>query len=269
MIPARKMDNISNNKLSNIYHCCVQKTGSQWIKAILSDELVLKKTGMSVYTYHKHLPNKGGETRKLTERTFDKPFPENCMLSPLYMDYSSYLSIPKPTYYRTFCMIRDPRDIIVSWYFSVKYTHALMGKIPEHRERLNKISLEEGLIYCLEYLYGYGLFEALKSWVKEPGDDLHIKLFRFEDTVDVNQRYSVFADLFSHCCIPITRREIKNLMKKYSFNQMQQKTKKSKQGISHYRKGVPGDWQEYFNERVNDVFKKHLGNLVKELGYLE
>ncbi len=254
-------------EIINIYHCCVQKTGSQWIKAILSDELVLKKTGMPIYNYHQHIP--GGENRKLTERTFEEPFPGNCILSPLYMDYPGYLSIPKPAGYRTFSVIRDPRDIIISWYFSVKYSHPLMGKIPQHRETLNKIPLSEGLVYCIEYLKEYGLFKALESWVKVPLDDPHIKLFRFEDMVNSNKQVPVFADFFSHCRIPVTGNEIEILMEKYSFEHMRQKTGKPNQEISHYRKGKPGDWREYFDEHAVSSFERLLGNLVKELGYPE
>jgi len=255
----------------NIYHCCVQKTGSQWIKAILSDDLVLKKTGLTIHTYHQHLPGKT-DPRKLTERTFHQPFPGNCILTPLYMDYNSYMSIPKPACYRTFSIIRDPRDIIVSWYFSVKYSHPLMGKIPQHREILNKVPLDEGLIYCIDYLRDYGLFAAQQSWVSEPGSDPLIKLFRFEELVNPGQQFSKLTDLFSHCHFHLSGDEIKYLMKKYSLEEMQKKAKKNQsgnQGISHYRKGVPGDWQNYFNEKVKSAFVQHLGNLVKELGYRE
>lgn len=255
--------------MSNIYHCCVQKTGSQWIKAILADELVLAKTGMTIYIYHRHLPNQM-DPRKLTERTFTEPFPVNCILSPLYMDYKSYLSIPKPDFYRTFCIIRDPRDIIISWYFSVKYSHPPMGKISQHREFLNQTSLTEGLIYCITYLKDYGLFAALQSWVSESAGDVLVKLFRFEELINSEQQFSLLTQLFSHCQFQLSRPEILYLMEKYSFTEMQhnsQKQASENQVVSHYRKGVPGDWQNYFNKDVNTAFVTHLGNIVEALGY--
>lgn len=258
----------------NIYHCCVQKTGSQWIKAILSDDLVLEKTGLTIHTYHKYLPG-NTDPRILTERFFHQPFPENCILTPLYMDYNSYMSIPKPACYRAFSIIRDPRDIIVSWYFSVKYSHPLMGKIPRHREILNRVPPDEGLIYCIEYLKEYGLFSALKSWVSRPGtdpSDSFIKLFRFEDLVNMEQQLSLLTDLFSHCHFQLTGNDIKYLMEKYRLEEMKKKAQKNQpgnQGISHYRKGIPGDWQNYFNEKVQSAFAQHLGDLLKELGYRE
>jgi hypothetical protein len=253
-------------KIDNIYHCCVHKTGSQWIKAILSDETVLKKTGMTLYTYQKHLPTKG-DPRKLTERIFEHPFPGNCIVSPLYMDYNSYDSIPKPGSYKTFCIIRDPRDIIVSWYFSVKYSHPLMGKIPRHREILHQLSLSRGLIYCIEYLHDFGLFDSLKSWINIPANDSHIKVFPFEDIVDVNRQFTVISELFSHCHISLDTNETRHLLHKYHFQQLQKKESGKSTNISHYRKGVPGNWKEYFDEDVTKAFEKLAGKLVDELGY--
>jgi len=255
----------------NIYHCCVQKTGSQWIKAILSDKTILEKTGLSIHTYYRLLPD-NTDPRILTERFFDQPFPENCILSPLYMDYNSYLSIPKPASFRTIAIIRDPRDIVISWYFSVRYSHPLMGKIPKHREILNEISLEEGLIYSIEYLKSYGLFAAMQAWVSGPVQDPHVVLFRFEDLINKELQYYRLSDLFAHCEFQMNEREIKNLMTKYSLDEMQKKAKKKQsenKGISHYRKGIAGDWKNYFTIKVHSAFMHHLGNLVTELGYRE
>lgn len=255
----------------NIYHCCVQKTGSQWIKAILSDELLRQRTGLSIYIYHRHLPEKT-DTRILTERTFHHALPEQCILTPLYMDYGSYTTIPKPGSYRTFSVVRDPRDIVVSWYFSVKYSHPLMGKIPRHREVLNSVSREEGLIYSIRYLKEYGLFTALKSWAPGPPEDPAVKLFRFEELVDSTRQNVTLASLFKHCGIPLEASEINHLLEKYSWHNMQQQSAQKSagiQGISHYRKGIPGDWRNYFSEMVCAAWYDELGNLLLETGYLD
>ena len=49
-------------KLCNIYHACIQKTGSQWIKAVFSDSRVQKYSGLVCYPQkryeYKGLPKK-------------------------------------------------------------------------------------------------------------------------------------------------------------------------------------------------------------------
>jgi hypothetical protein len=36
---------------------------------------------------------------------------------------------------------------------------------------------------------------------------------------------------------------------------------------SHYRKGMPGDWKNYFNRDITDYFQIKTGDLLAVLGY--
>jgi len=40
----------------NIYHCCVHKTGSQWIRRIFSDLRTYQYSGLRSYNYASHSP---------------------------------------------------------------------------------------------------------------------------------------------------------------------------------------------------------------------
>lgn len=143
----------------NIYHCCVHKTGSQWVKAILSDSRTFKYSGLTVYGYQKSLPGRH-DPRKITDRSFTEPLPKNAVISPLYIDFQNYTAIPKPKPSKAFFVMRDPRDIVVSWYFSSKYSHSLMGKLHRIREVLNNLSITDGILYSIEHLHDFGLFRA-------------------------------------------------------------------------------------------------------------
>lgn len=35
----------------------------------------------------------------------------------------------------------------------------------------------------------------------------------------------------------------------------------------HYRRGVPGDWRNYFTPHVKNAFKERYGEIVIQLGY--
>lgn len=37
--------------------------------------------------------------------------------------------------------------------------------------------------------------------------------------------------------------------------------------MNHYRKGVPGDWRNYFTDRHVKAFRQRYGDLVERLGY--
>ena len=145
--------------LDNIFHCCVQKTGSQWIKAIFADQRIHHLTKMQIHTYQTTMPG-GFDPRNLLERTFDTSFPPNTIISPLYITYENYKQIPKSENHRTFFIMRDPRDIAVSWYFSVKHSHVPIGQIAEFRDKLNQLDISEGLKFAIDFLGDFGIFEA-------------------------------------------------------------------------------------------------------------
>src|SRR5262245_2774715 len=106
----------------NVYHCTVQKCASQWIRRLLSDPSVVAYSGLQTYQYQQFLPGKF-DPRTLTQRRFKLAFPEAVIATPLYLDYEGFASIPKPPRYKAFFIVRDPRDIVVSWYFSTKLSH--------------------------------------------------------------------------------------------------------------------------------------------------
>jgi len=250
--------------VSNIFHCCVQKTASQWIKAILSDELVLNRAAMWFYSYQKEFPGKI-DLRRLHERNFSSPFPPHTIASPLYLDFHSYNSIPKAESHKTFFVRRDPRDIVVSWYYSVCYSHKPIGRIPEHRKKLLEMSLADGLIYSIAYLKDYGIFGALLSWLEKPAPDPHAITFTYEEITDPNQQESQFAKLFAHCEIDLSKEEIGFLLCKYRFANLKNAT--AQKPFSHYRKGKAGDWADHFTPAVCDFFLHETGDLLSRLGY--
>ena len=250
--------------LDNIFHCCVQKTGSQWIKAIFADKEINKLSRLQVYTYQETMSG-GFDPRNLSERTFETPFPSNTIISPLYINYDNYRNIPKSESHRTFFIMRDPRDIVVSWYYSVKYSHVPMGQIAEFRDKLNQMDICEGMKFAIEYLDGFGIFEALGSWFQSETDS-NVLLVKYEDLIGHNSK-DTFSKIFSHCHIDLTDKKLDKLIKKYSFKSMSKRDPGQEDKESHLRKGISGDWKNSFSEDLKSFFKQKTGNLIKTTGY--
>jgi len=250
--------------LDNIFHCCVQKTGSQWIKAILADKIIHKLTKLDIHTYQTSMPG-GFDPRNLSERTFDTPFPLNTIISPLYINYENYRNIPRSDNHRTIFIMRDPRDIVISWYYSVKYSHALMGQIAEFRDRLNQLDLSEGMQFSIEYLDAFGVFEALRSW-RQSVSDPKVLVVKYEDLIGRSGKDS-FDRIFNHCQINLADKDLENLTTEYSFRSMSKREPGHEDRKSHMRKGISGDWKNNFPEDLKIFFKEKTGNLLEIIDY--
>jgi hypothetical protein len=74
----------------NVYHCAMQKTASQWIKALFSDRIVYRHSGLLPYVprYYKWRN--------------PQPFPTGRAVMSLFISYAGYQKFPKPERYRTF-----------------------------------------------------------------------------------------------------------------------------------------------------------------------
>jgi Sulfotransferase domain len=252
---------------TNIFHCCIWKTGSRWLRKVLADRRTFRRSGLQTYRYHDEVPG-GADYRPLNERSFEQAFPTRTIVTPLYIDFENYRGIPKPTLSRAFFVIRDPRDVLVSWYFSIRHSHPSVGVVEGVRDVLDGKSMNDGLLYCIDALEEKGVFPALRSWSAAAAED-DVKLVRFEELVGPDSLH-VFQDLFTYCDIKMTDAVLKGLLEDYSFERLSGGRKRGEENrSSNYRKGTPGDWRDFFDSSIHAKFKQATRDLVDLLGYGE
>lgn len=243
---------VSRCEFDNIYHCTVHKTGSQWIKALFSDPTVYRHSGLLPY-----------DPRFYKRRKLPVIPPGRAGLA-LFHSYPRFKKISKPGTYRAFFVIRDPRDIVISSYFSLRNSHAPMGDILQARKTLQEIPMKEGLLYVIERHSKRNLFKQLRSWAAAPSSET-FRLFRYEDLTGERQAEEV-DQLMRHCGIILPATELEALLSRYSFSRMR-KDRETAGKVSHYRKGKAGDWRNHFDDEVYAAFTAATGNLVELLGY--
>jgi hypothetical protein len=250
---------------TNIYHCCVFRTASQWLRRMLSDSRVYYRSGLRTYTYQDRLPGRIDE-RRLTERTFEHPFPANRIITPLYFSFENFRNLRKPPAYRAFFIYRDPRDIVVSGYFLRRNTDTL-GNTPEDRDFLQAASLEDGLLYIINREERLGVFEAFRSWTDATSEDPNVKLIRYEDLAG-DGGFESIQDLMSFLQVAMEPQELRKLLERYSFDRLSGGRRRGEADqSSHYRSGVPGDWALLFTPRVYERFNQVAGDLPRRFGY--
>jgi hypothetical protein len=243
---------VARCEYDNVYHCTVRKTASQWVKALLHDPVVYRYSGLLPFDQRVH------------RRRYPDAIPPGRVASSLFISHKRFSAIPKPENYRAFFIMRDPRDIVVSSYFSLRSSHTPMGDILRHRKILQDMPVKEGMIHVIGHLKEKWLFAQLRSWVSAPSAET-FRLFRYEDLIGERQ-LDEMGELMRHCGIAIPPAELAALLDRHSFSRMR-KDRGDAGSVSHYRKGKAGDWRNHFDDDVYEAFVAATGDLVEICGY--
>lgn len=241
----------TRSEFTNIYHCAVRKTASQWIKAVFSDPIVYRHSGLLTYD-----PRFYGWKHP-------RVVPANRIGLSLFFPRPRFDKMPKPEKYRAFFVMRDPRDVVVSSYFSTRNSHGPMGDVLEVRKVLLEKPRKEGMLWLIGDMAKKNRFGALRSWVEAPASD-EVRLVKYEDLTGENQAAEMEA-LLRHCGINLPADDLATVLDRYSFSKMNERQGTGK--VSHYRKGQAGDWANHFDDDIYEAFNKATGDLVERLGY--
>lgn len=204
--------------------------------------------------------------------------------------------------FRGFHIIRDPRDLVVSGYFSHLKTHAIgdWTNLETHRSALTSMEKDEGLLKEFEFSamwlrhldeWNYddpNIFETkMETLTADPLNEwrrvvqfLGLYDEKFEPTAVNKAMFDGFAFVnraTKYWNLPEALRPNKSglsewalnqILDNYSFKKMSKGRKVGEENTdSHYRKGKAGDWRNHFSERHKDLFKEKYGRLLIKLGY--
>lgn len=210
---------------------------------------------------------------------------------------------------RSFHVIRDPRDIVTSAYFSHLKSHIDKGwpELASIRRELQACGKTEGLIRTIDNLMvlpvagtRIALFEAMRDWHYTHPDILELRyedlvadpyggflrILRFLDLVDeapfglrAQLSWAAWhtrrAVLRQHRPLDAAPRRIPSplalqIIQDNSFERISGGRRKGEENVdSHFRKGVAGDWRNHFDAEVEAHFRRRTGDLLARLGYAD
>lgn len=201
--------------------------------------------------------------------------------------------------FKGFHLIRDPRDIIISAYYSHRYSHPTDGweDMARHRELLNSMPEDEGLLLELDFWPTKVTIERMSEWNYK---DSRILECRFEDFItDVS---SWVRKLCEHWDISIvdypgalnnltsnwnvatskirgirrasisvnklSKNQITEIASKISFKSLSGgRGRGEKDKKSHYRSGKPGEWRKHFTPRLKAAFLERFPDVLNNTNY--
>ena len=152
---------------------------------------------------------------------------------------------------------------MISGYFSVKISHPefKVEAVNQMRDRLKRMEIEQGLMHTLDEWVPLNA-EIQRSWI-----DSGEPFLRYEDllTDDVSILEEV---LINQCELGISKRELHEAIEQESFERLSGGRARGEEDVTaHYRKGIAGDWQNYFTEPIKDAFKERYGDLLVAAGH--
>lgn len=170
---------------------------------------------------------------------------------------------------------RDLRDQTVSRMFHLKrdQTHAWQPTIePLNNDEALMLSIEgREAGNDLPLLPGV---EAWKTFTRQwLAADINIVYLRYEDLVA--EPIKEMGRVFNNLDLPVPRSLLQAIVERNRFERLTvghkfwQSARRPGQedAASHFRKGITGDWQNFFNEAHRQRFKELAGDWLVEMGY--
>jgi hypothetical protein len=250
---------LTRRRQFNVFHCCIQKTATQWFKGFF--RRVSQEPGVSMLAMSgsNHIP------RPWHGEEYLKAIPDGVIVSPLYIRPGDFLSLFGEREFRACFVMRDPRDIVVSDYFSLRDTHPIKNEYyAEWRHRLQGTEPEEGIAMRIREME-WNFYTPLREWSQT--EHSQIRLVKYEDFFGDQQRDQAGALLeFLQLSLPGERLDL--ILDELSFKRKSRgRSEGQEDRQSHYRKGKPGDWRNHFNESMVKLFKEKTGDLLQVMGY--
>lgn len=168
--------------------------------------------------------------------------------------------------FRGFHVVRDPRDVVVSGYFSHRHSHPTDGwpQLESHRAELEQLPKAEGLMLEMQTMSKQVLGE-MGSW--DYGDPRILEL-QMEDLTARPQ--AGFERVLGHLGLELPPGRLAEIIENHSFERKSGGRRKGEEDVtSHYRKGVAGDWVNHFEPRHRQYFAETFPYLLGKLGYPE
>lgn len=236
-------------------HACVWKTGTQWIRLILSDPAVYRQSGYSPFVF----PQVRGSAKQRQQLLAS----DRTVLLNTVATHETVTSMLGTTDFRAIFVVRDPRNLLVSWYLSTRYTHESTPGVDRRREAMSGMTDEEGLLWILDdFVKDYP--PLINSWLNEKKLDSNVKIIQFEDLTG-RDNLPVWEELLTHFDIEISRATLEKLLQRYSIDVL--KSVKSQNGGQKYGGAGKRDWRDYFSKPIAEAFTYKTDNLAGRMGY--
>lgn len=240
-------------KNDRILHLTLTKCGSQWIRDVLcAPEIVsYSKYPYSGVTLHYHTVT----YLQLPSRTFSGP------IYGLNREEWQWWKQPGD---QALVILRDPRDRLISWMFSLLVSHVpnepanffqrkLLSKMADHQE-------------CIMYMIAITIDMVMRfylTWKIEAEDDALV--LKYEDLI--RDQRTEFKKIIDWLKWPVPEQTLEKVIDRLSFQSRSGRKPGELDIFSHYRRGIAGDWRNYFTRNHGRFWESLYPGFLQSIGY--
>lgn len=248
--------------ISNLYHIGPTKGAYTWFRLFFGID---PKIGVGVNVVGSKCFNRYTKLLFNNFREVSK-FPENAIMSGIDCSYAHWNTIVKSNNYKGVNICRDPRQLLVSAYWSWRNSH-INGH--PNRQVLKNLSYEDGLCFVMTYMHTIeNKFTNMIDWFCNCNDNRIFKV-KFEEVFKNAETQTMFLrELFDFFEIDITYEEFIIVDKFLSFKNLSNgRNRGSVNNNNHFRVGT-SSWETDIPKSVLSKFYNSFDYVIDKLEYL-
>ena len=226
----------------NVILASYPKSGNTWLRFILSHLYSVEDVEINFQSIEKLIPGIMKPWKLLFQKKLLDP--------PVFKSHSPYAD--SNARYRNIYIVRDPRDVYLSYY------HFLDGD--------KDLSYFPWFMENYEFPFGRWS-EHVSSWLEHKDED-HVVLVKYENFLE--NPNAELGRITAKLSLPSTEEERTNAINNSTFKKMKDNARKtySSGNAPFVRKGVSGEWREAYTSEAQETFCKYEDvSLLKEFEY--
>ncbi len=217
-------------------------------------------------------PKSGGSwVSQMLSDYLNVPFPRN-QFPKLQSSIMHGHYLYSPTMKNVFVVLRDGRDIMVSFYYHClfkndKFNSRLVEITRRNLQFDDYDDIKSNLPKFIEYKFThkkrprFTWSEFISSWINRD-----VSFIRYENLLQ-NPIEELRKAIHEVCNLEPDEIRLKQIDEKYSFKNLAKRNPGKEDKHSFLRKGIVGDWRNHFSKEAMQIFDKFAGKELIKLGY--
>jgi len=247
----------------SIIHFSVNKAATQYVRELLSRcaaENGMTTVGLAEYAFHTKFPY-------LDQLSVREMARYQYLFNPsgyLYSVFGGMIEgIPELEKYRVILMIRDPRDVLVSEYYSYAFSHSEPSKLGDKyvdfmkmRQKARNVTIDEYVVSeCDRVCANY---ERYVSLLLDRYD--HVLVTKYEEMTSDFEAW--LKKILEKCEFKVSDQLLETILTEAGH------LKPTQEDVhQHIRKGMPGDYKEKLDRKTIDCIDTKFSSVLKRFDY--